>query len=402
VQSKRGEVAVRGGGPGETAHCGHRGRTPALPLLSRCCDGARNTVGVDSWIADTAPIVSLVTLGIAREGDGSSRYRSLLLSGFRDLGVVCTEIGNESVHGTLQQRLRLGMWSLTGRPRVTPGNATPRPELAHVLESVSVPSTSAQIPLVVTVHDLCAVLRPELVSSRIAVLKRLSWRRRNAWNAVIVPSQATRDDVVESGVDPERVHVIRHPVSAAFRTEAEMPPSDQGMPEGGFLLAVSPPTRKKGGDVLLRALRRDSVGGGRLIWVTRDSVGLLESADARQLVAKGSLEVLSDISDEGLALLYRRANALVVPSRWEGFSFPIAEAMSAGTGVIATDIPAHREHQQSSGLLHLVPLEDDKELAEALACALEHPLRGDAVEGRTELAFAQAHVDVYRTVTRER
>jgi glycosyltransferase involved in cell wall biosynthesis len=400
---KPGEVAVRGGEHGGAPKGGHhRGTFLALHLLSRRCQQVRKTIGVGSGTVEIAPDVSLVTLGIRRGGgDGSSRYRSLLLSNLGDLGLACAEIGNESVHGAHQQRLKLGLWSLTGRPRVPAGKPLLAPPVVHVLESVSVPSSSAQIPLVVTVHDLCAVLRPELVPSRIALLKGMSWRRRQAWDAVIVPSQATHDDVVESGVDPERVHVIRHAVSAAFRRGVEKPPSSPGVSEGAFLLAVSPPTRKKGADVLLRALQRGSADGGRLVWVTRDAVQLLERPDARQLIARGTLEVLPDVSDEELARLYREANALVVPSRWEGFSFPIAEAMAVGTGVIATDIPAHREHQDSSSVLHLVPLEDDSELAEALACALEHPLGGDAAEGTTELAFAEAHVDVYRTVAVE-
>jgi glycosyltransferase involved in cell wall biosynthesis len=361
------------------------------------------TIRVGSGIADCAPAVSLVTLGIRRGGgDGSSRYRSLLLSSLEDHGITHAEIGNESFQGALRRRLILGMWSLTGRPRVPAGTTLLAPQVAHVLESVSVPSARAQIPLVVTVHDLCAIRRPELVTSRLAILKALSWRRREAWDAVIVRSQATCDDVVESGIDPERVHVIGQPVSAVFRGGVTETPSSPAGLGGAFLLVVCPPTRKKGADILLRALQRGSADAGRLVWVTRDADRLLEKADVRQLVARGSLEILSAVSDVGLARLYRDANAVVVPSRWEGFSLPIAEAKAVGTGVIATDIPAHREHQDSSSLLQLVPPEDDRELAQALACALEHPLKGDAVEGITQLAFVQAHVDVYRTVARER
>jgi glycosyltransferase involved in cell wall biosynthesis len=54
-------------------------------------------------------------------------------------------------------------------------------------------------------------------------------------------------------------------------------------------------------------------------------------------------EHLATPSDADLAALYRRAGALVYPSRYEGFGLPILEAMACGTPVIAArtgSIPA--------------------------------------------------------------
>jgi glycosyltransferase involved in cell wall biosynthesis len=44
-----------------------------------------------------------------------------------------------------------------------------------------------------------------------------------------------------------------------------------------------------------------------------------------------------------LAWLYRHAAAVIVPSRHEGFGLPVVEALSLGTPVVASDIPALRE-----------------------------------------------------------
>ena len=52
---------------------------------------------------------------------------------------------------------------------------------------------------------------------------------------------------------------------------------------------------------------------------------------------------VSGLSDAGLASLISGATALVSPSNVEGFGLPIAEALSLGVPVIASDIPAHRE-----------------------------------------------------------
>ena len=51
----------------------------------------------------------------------------------------------------------------------------------------------------------------------------------------------------------------------------------------------------------------------------------------------------SGLSDAGLASLIRGATAVVAPSSVEGFGLPVAEALSLGVPVIASDIAAHRE-----------------------------------------------------------
>jgi glycosyltransferase involved in cell wall biosynthesis len=63
------------------------------------------------------------------------------------------------------------------------------------------------------------------------------------------------------------------------------------------------------------------------------------------------VEILRDVSDEGLDRLYRSALALVLPSTYEGFGFTPLEAMARGCPVLASDIPALREVSGSGALL---------------------------------------------------
>src|SRR5207248_1446170 len=46
------------------------------------------------------------------------------------------------------------------------------------------------------------------------------------------------------------------------------------------------------------------------------------------------------VTDDELLALYRRAALLVLPSLYEGFGFPLIEAMACGTPCIASDDPA--------------------------------------------------------------
>ena len=57
----------------------------------------------------------------------------------------------------------------------------------------------------------------------------------------------------------------------------------------------------------------------------------------------GEATTLERITDAEMADLLARASLVVVPSFDEGLSLPVIEAALAGTPVVASDIPAHRE-----------------------------------------------------------
>lgn len=81
--------------------------------------------------------------------------------------------------------------------------------------------------------------------------------------------------------------------------------------------------------------------------------------------------------------LIHNAQALVMPSLYEGFGIPIAEAMNAGCPVIASDIPVFREIAQDAALFF--PVGDSSALAEQLCNLLEDKLLEDRLctKGRT-------------------
>jgi glycosyltransferase involved in cell wall biosynthesis len=78
---------------------------------------------------------------------------------------------------------------------------------------------------------------------------------------------------------------------------------------------------------------------GRRGWENEQVVDMLERCPA--LV--GHVEERNGCSDRALTDLLRGARALVLPSFAEGYGMPVAEALSVGTPVLCSDLPALRE-----------------------------------------------------------
>ena len=80
-------------------------------------------------------------------------------------------------------------------------------------------------------------------------------------------------------------------------------------------------------------------------------------------------------TDAELATLLAGARALLLPSQAEGFGIPVAEALAAGTPVIAADIPALREVGQ--GVPDHLPPDDPAAWAAQVAAyaACDSPAR---------------------------
>ncbi|MGQ0669990.1 MAG: glycosyltransferase family 4 protein [Actinomycetota bacterium] len=243
--------------------------------------------------------------------------------------------------------------------------------------------------VVLVVHDLAYERFPE-TAPQIDV----RWRRRfERWlqeaAGVIVPSQSTRRDLLESSrVPAERVHVVHHGV------DAFVAPSDDDVRavharlglDGPYLLFVGGIEPRKNLVALVRAFAAATtdvtlvIAGGPVRWIpeaARDlcaAVGALPEAVRRRIVPAGY------VSGADRAALLAGATGLVYPSLHEGFGFPVLEAMAAGCPVLASNVSSLPEVAGEAALLV------DPNDPEALAAGMES-LAGD-VELRGRLREA--------------
>lgn len=171
-----------------------------------------------------------------------------------------------------------------------------------------------------------------------------------------LPTQ--RFDVLANGVDVRRYEPAAD-VGAIRRR--------LGLPEDRLLvLSVGSLKPVKGHDVLLEAFRRlgDDADRATLLLVGRDYLngGLRDWAD--RYLARRDVRFIGEQAD--VLPWYQTADVFVMPSRWEGLSNALLEAMSCGLPVIATAVGGNTEVVQHGQSGVLVEVDDPGGLASAV------------------------------------
>ncbi|MDQ1543714.1 MAG: hypothetical protein QOK08_1352, partial [Actinomycetota bacterium] len=120
-----------------------------------------------------------------------------------------------------------------------------------------------------------------------------------------------------------------------------------------YLLAVGTLEPRKGLEPLIKALALPQTQDLPLLIVGPEGWGDVDvSSIARDAaLAEGRVRTLGYLSDADLAVVQSRATAFVFPSLAEGFGLPVLEAMSLGTPVIHSDIPAVVEVAADAGIM---------------------------------------------------
>lgn len=244
-------------------------------------------------------------------------------------------------------------------------------------------------PLVVTVHDTVPWTHPGTLTPRGVRWHRAMARRavRTA-DALTVPTQAVADELREVLPAAARlpVRVLGAGVSGALRCGDPAVADGLDLPSR-YLLSLATLEPRKGLDVLLAALAGLGDAAPALVVVGQPGWGGVDVAgQARRLgLREEAVRVLGRLDDAVLAGVLRRADALVVPSRAEGFGLPVIEAMAAGTAVIVSDAPALVE--VAGGAARVTPRDDPVALGEAIMALGDEATRSALVAaGRVRAA----------------
>ena len=273
-----------------------------------------------------------------------------------------------------------------------------------------------RLPLVVSLHGSDVYL-PE----RHAWLRPIAaWTLRRA-AAITACSEDLARRAVALGAPEERVTVI--PYGADMETfrpagegERARVRAELGLAEGeGLILAVGRLVRKKGFDVLIRALPRvlQEAGPVRLVLAGRGDLHQELAELACHLGVEAHVALLGAVERDRLPALFRACDVLAVPSRHDekgnvdGLPNVVLEGMASGAAIVASRVAGIPQviTAEETGLL--VPERDAVALAAAIVRLLreeetrarlgraarrwvEEELNWPAVAGRFEQVYGQA------------
>lgn len=240
------------------------------------------------------------------------------------------------------------------------------------------------------VHDLVFLKYPEtLPKSIIDVQTRRMERVKKEIDLIIADSQSTKDDLIELLQIPEnKIEVVYPAVQVDKPDNLTIEQFDNGRQ---FILSVGKLEPRKNISRLISAFTKSNLKDVNLVIVGP------KGWDNQQLAIKQSnnltmnIKFLGYIPDQDLYALYSKALFFIYPSLYEGFGYPIIEAMSLGCPVATSNTSSLKEIGKDSALLFnpeseeeiknaIVKLYEDKDLRNKLISAGKKRARDFSLE----------------------
>ena len=245
------------------------------------------------------------------------------------------------------------------------------------------------MPTIVTIHHPITVDRQEdykvakTIRQKFRVYRwytfiRMQLKVARQFSHIITVSEFTKKDIAkEFGLDQNKFRVVHNGINNEFF----YPKQNGPRPENSLIVTNSADTPLKGLNFLLEAVAR--VRRERHLTLTvigqPKKDGIIENL-VKELKLGDIVRFTGRIENEEFADYYAKSTLAVVPSLYEGFGIPAAEAMACGVPLISTSGGALPEVVGDAGLV--VPPADATALAQAITRLL------DSAEERKKLAQA--------------
>ena len=325
--------------------------------------------------------VLLDTSYLRRGPSGTGVYLTRLVPALRAAGVDVVEVADlrRALPGggrvrSAKNLARDVLWTNLELPRLAR-----RYEVDLIHHPLPAHASGAEVPQVVTVHDLAFEVRPDDFDRG---FRRYAHHVHRAAatraHAVVCVSAATAREAFQHwGLDAAKTVVAPHGPGQAL---PEVPRRADG---GGHLLYVGDDEPRKDVDTLAAAA----------------ALGLPRPVVLAGRAERPGLRSVRAPSAAVLAELYAGAAALVHPSRHEGYGLTVLEALRLGVPVVAARTPAIEELCGPDAAVLFAPGDAEglrRAVDEALARAEELAAAGRArAAGRTWARSAAAHVAAY-------
>ena len=208
----------------------------------------------------------------------------------------------------------------------------------------------------VTVHDLVPLIFPEETKKAVVKLTKKNIKFYRKLPIILTVSNFIKNSLLDYGFEGQ-IHVIYQPVSKSYfpieeakdqlRKRMNLPLNKK------LVLSVSANYPRKNLKIMEETM--EVLGNDYLL--VRVGPPITNSIN------------FTNISNEGLNMLYNACDVFFMPSKYEGFGLPMTEAFAAGIPVVASDIDVFKEVSNGSALL--CP-QDSKLYAESIIEAINH------------------------------
>lgn len=297
-------------------------------------------------------------------------------------------------------------------------------ELLHCPANTAPVAIPKDVRLVVTVHDVMYLLPTSVLAGSKVLRQRLG----NFYRRTVVPRAAHRADGVIAVSEfskkeiadylrmrLDRIHAIHEGVDPGFASLARGFASSAGTIDGQridspFILVLGSGDPRKNTLAMIRAYasvwrelpnQEKLVIAGLRDWRTSSAYQLAAELSVQDRIIFGGY-----VSEEMLAWLYSSSRCFLYPSLYEGFGFPVLEAMACGTPVITSDCTSIPEVAGDAAIL--VSPGSEQSIADALRRLLrDESLRSVLIQrGREQArrfsweATVQKTLGVYRGLSK--
>jgi glycosyltransferase involved in cell wall biosynthesis len=176
---------------------------------------------------------------------------------------------------------------------------------------------ASKVPLVVTVHDVAVLRRPEWFNRWSRTYSRFAVPRVvRAATRILADSEFTKRELLDLlPVDPEKIRVVPVGIEDVFTAEGERAEGDYALAVGTLEPRKNLPRIAAAVDGELRVVGAKGWGGVEL---------------------PPNVVLLGEVEDDELARQYRGASCLVYASLYEGFGLPVAEALACGCPIVTS------------------------------------------------------------------
>ncbi len=218
---------------------------------------------------------------------------------------------------------------------------------------------------VTTVHDLSFLKYPRLTDPKVMrVQMRNLLRIKDMVERIIVPSQATKEDLITFGIKNERIIVIPEAAGEAFlpRQISEIEEIKKKYRIRTKYLVTIGVGGRKNTERLIKAFELARAGEDLKMVLVGRPMG--EIKEDRGLIYTAA----SISSDDELAALISGSEALIYPSLYEGFGLPVLQGFACGVPVVTSNTSSLPE--VAGGAAIIIDPFKVNEIAEGIKTAL--------------------------------